>query len=276
MVKSAVDRLDVETFLSIRFTLAAILFFFFLDLRSLRSRQIVLRGILLGLVVASAYWLQTEGLRFTTPSKSAFLTALSVILVPAIETLRLGRVPSRRLALASMAAFAGTFIMVEGWRERLSGGDLLTVACALAFAAYLILASRFSGEDATRPLAFLQIVVVAIVTAPFADGSVISSLKPVTWVAIASTGLLNTTISFLILMWSQRFVSASESSLLLSVEPVVAAVVSFAAGAEPYRWPVAAGAAVIFSAIFLAERRPAETATPIPLAETGGPPGPPV
>lgn len=255
VVKSAVEQLDVATFLTIRFAIAAVLFIFFVDLRSLRSRRTLLRGAVLGLVVAGAYWLQTEGLRFTTPSKSAFLTSLSVVLVPALETLRLGRLPSRRIAMAAIVAFAGTFVMVEGWRERLSAGDLLTVACAFAFAAYLILASRFSGQDATTPLAFLQIAVVALVAAPFADWSVVPSLKAATWAAIIGTGLFNTTISFFILMWSQRFVTASESSLLLSIEPVVAAIVSIAVGGEPHRWPVVAGGTIIVGAIFLAERR---------------------
>lgn len=253
LVKQVVDSVDIETFLAARFTIAALLFTLFMR-RSSFDRGTMLKGTAVGAALAAGYWLQTTGLQWTTPTKSAFLTSLSVIFVPAIDLLAGRRNVARKVILAALVAFVGTFLMVEGWKESLSVGDTLTIFCALAFAGHLVLATRFSRASDPATLAFLQVAVVALVMMPFAEISTLRSLQPRSWMVIIGTAAVNTTLSFFILMWAQRRTSASEAVVLLSVEPVAAAALGVLLGSEQLTLAAVTGGVLILVAIFLAER----------------------
>jgi len=253
VVKEAIRSVDVTTFLAARFTIAALIFSFFLR-RSQFNRSTLAKGAVVGFALAAGYWLQTTGLQSTTASKSAFLTSLAVIFVPAWEMLTSRRRPGRMLLLAAAIALAGTFLMVEAWREAIAPGDLLTIFCAIAFAAHLILATRYSQISDPTTLAFMQVATVALVTLPFANFASLPSLEWTTWLAIIGTGLVNTTLSFFILMWAQRHTSASEAVVLLSVEPVAALVMAAIFLSEVPPMVSLTGAFFILIAIFLAQR----------------------
>lgn len=262
VVKEAIRSVDPATFLAARFTIAAVLFSFFLR-RSQFNRRTIVSGGLVGLALAAGYWLQTTGLQTTTASKSAFLTSLSIVIVPAWELIA-GRTRMRAtLIAAAVIALAGTFLMVEGWRERIAFGDLLTILCAVAFAAHLILATRFSRGTEAVPLAFLQVATVALITLPFANMRALESLRWTTWLAIVGTALVNTTLSFFILMWAQRHTSASEAVVLLSIEPVAALVMAAVLISEIPTLAGLIGACLILVSVFLVQRPsrpPVETA----------------
>ena len=74
--------------LTIRFAIgAAGLGLMVLLLRVPLRRRDALDGLWLGLVLATLFWLQTDGLRFTTTSKSGFITGLYVIFTPMVALL---------------------------------------------------------------------------------------------------------------------------------------------------------------------------------------------
>ena len=120
-------------------------------------------GALLGLILAVAYQLQTSGLRLTTPSKSAFITGLTLVLVPLVAALpgvrRAGtRVPSWNVWLGVLLAFTGVILMAapamagsargSSLLPDITGigtGDLLTLGCAFAFACHIIFQDRGFG-----------------------------------------------------------------------------------------------------------------------------------
>ena len=262
VVKEAIRSVDPATFLAARFTIAALMFGVFLR-RSHFNRLTIVNGAFVGAALAAGYWLQTTGLQSTTASKSAFLTSLSVVFVPAWELIA-GRTRLRAaLIAAAVIALAGTFLMVEGWRETIAFGDLLTILCAIAFAAHLILATRFSQSTEPLTLAFLQVTTVALITLPFADLPALVALRWPTWLAIVGTALVNTTLSFFILMWAQRHTSASEAVVLLSIEPVAALVMAAVLISELPTIAGLIGACLILVSVFLAQRptrHPAETA----------------
>src|SRR5699024_7953476 len=48
------------------------------------QQSTLIKGAILGIILYAAFALQTVGLQFTTPSKSGFLTAINVVIVPFI------------------------------------------------------------------------------------------------------------------------------------------------------------------------------------------------
>src|SRR5690625_5878056 len=71
--------------MAIRFLTGALLlaFIYYKKLRHI-LKEILVKGMILGTVLYAAFALQTIGLVYTTPSKNAFLTAVTVIIVPII------------------------------------------------------------------------------------------------------------------------------------------------------------------------------------------------
>ena len=86
LVKNALAEASTMLFLTLRFSIAtialAILYRGHLSGRETRNRFAVRGGVLAGVVLMASYFFQTQGLRFTTASKSAFITGLSVVVVP--------------------------------------------------------------------------------------------------------------------------------------------------------------------------------------------------
>jgi drug/metabolite transporter (DMT)-like permease len=121
-------------------------------------------GALVGLFLAIAYQFQTAGLNRTTPSKSAFITGLTLVLVPLFAVLpgvrRFGaKAPSWNVWLGVLLAFGGVVLLAApaaaGSRvgsfllPDLAGigrGDLLTLGCAFGFAFHIIIQDRFSAK----------------------------------------------------------------------------------------------------------------------------------
>ena len=86
VVKDAVALADPFTFLALRFSLGAVLLTF-AAWRGIRGPALVRDGAGLGVLLFIGFAAQTSGLQFTTPSRSAFLTGLSVLLVPFLLSL---------------------------------------------------------------------------------------------------------------------------------------------------------------------------------------------
>ena len=119
-------------------------------------------GLLLGTVALVSYVAQAVGLEYISSNRSAFITSLNVLMVPFLGLL-LGRPLSLQIVSAAVLACAGIGLM--SWE---SGGNLMgdgaTLACALAYAIYVILLSRRIHAHESRTLAATQIVAMAAIS----------------------------------------------------------------------------------------------------------------
>lgn len=253
VVQDGIASVSPERFMLLRFALASLVLAPFafasrqLDRRALRS------GLILGVYLWLGFWLQTRGLLSTTPLRSAFLTALSVIFVPALElTLYRTRI-GWKAGAASLLALLGTLVLVGGFAAQFSLGDTLTVLCALAFAIYLVLAEKRSRESGPIGLAFVQIVTVALLSLPLAIAVESGPVDRAAIVAIVATALFATSAAFFMLMWAQARATALEAAIILSLEPVAAAATSYMTGNEPITTRAIAGGALIFVATILCQ-----------------------
>jgi drug/metabolite transporter (DMT)-like permease len=237
-------------------------------LRSLTRTEVKL-GATAGLFLALGYQFQTSGLAHTTPSKSAFLTGLVVVLVPLLGLLP--HVASRAHPKPGPAVFAGAFLAFAGLllltsipgtgAALLSGmhlGEWLTLLCALAFAAHLLTLARAAPLITARRLGTLQIAFAALimlVTLPL-GGRPSLHLTPRVWIALAVTALLATAAAFTIQSWAQQHLPPTHTALLFTLEPVFAALTSFLFLHERFGPRELLGAALILAGILAAELVP--------------------
>ncbi len=240
------------------------------------NRHALRSGLIVGIFLAAGYQFQTTGLARTTAAKSAFITGLVVVFVPLftiVPALRPSNTHAPRwtTAIGAVLAFAGLFFLTTpagtSWQTifvSIGVGDLLTLTCAIAFAAHLLSLAHISTKVPTSQLATLQIGVAALimaVTLPI-GGRPFVAYTPRLFIALAITSLLATAAAFTIQSWAQQHLPPTHTAILLTLEPVFACLTSLLVLHERLGHRTLSGAALILAGIAFTELIP--TARPIP------------
>jgi drug/metabolite transporter (DMT)-like permease len=154
VIKGAVDSLAPGSLILARFSLAALALTPLFALQA-RGRALWFAGLELGFYSWLAFTTQAFGLLFTSASRSAFITAVSVVLVPALAIF-VGRRPSVRIFLAALLALAGVALL--GWDGAPPNrGDAWTLVAALVYAVYVLRLERHAQRLDVRGLSLTQI-----------------------------------------------------------------------------------------------------------------------
>ena len=243
--------------------------------RGIRRWQ-VLSGALDGICLATGYQFQTLGLARTTPSKSAFITGLMVVLVPllsAIPRLRPpgGHAPRWNAFAGVVLAFAGIILLTAPAGASASGlagflpdlgsinaGDVLTFGCAVAFAFHCIALGHTSPRIGFQTLALLQVGFCALfmaVSLPFIERPRVD-WTPGLMGALAIAAVLATAAAFSIQSWAQSVLPSTHTALILTLEPVFAWITSFLVTGERLGLIPACGAVLILAGIAITELVP--------------------
>jgi drug/metabolite transporter (DMT)-like permease len=262
VVKDAVALADPFTFLALRFSLGAFLLSA-VAWRGIRGGPLVGAGAGLGVLLFVGFACQTSGLQFTTPSRSAFLTGLSVLLVPFFSIAFHRRRPSLASMVGVLLAVAGLWALAggglgSGTGARLGKGDGLTLACAVAFALHITLIEHLARAHRPAPLVAVQLWTVALLAA-ITVGIVGSRLQPTPafWSAVLITGVGGSAVALLLQAWAQARTTAVRAALVYALEPVFAAAYSVALGRELLGLRELGGGGLIILGVLVSELGPA-------------------
>jgi drug/metabolite transporter (DMT)-like permease len=278
LIKGALADATPAAFNLIRMTLAFVLLavVYHRSWRTIRRTQIA-AGALVGLCLAAGYQFQTIGLVRTTPSKSAFITGLVVVLVPLFSIVPALRPPGAHAPrwnafLGAAFAFLGILFLtspnVAANASPLSAlipdlssmnlGDVLTFGCSIAFAFHCIALGHVSPRIPFQPLAILQVGFCALYMAaslPFIEHPHVHfTARLITALVIAAA--LATAAAFSIQSWAQSILPSTHTALLLTLEPVFAWITSFLFTGERLGLRPASGALLILVGIALTELIP--------------------
>jgi len=241
------------------------------------NRRALISGLIVGLFLAAGYQFQTAGLALTTPAKSAFITGLVVVFVPLFTVIPALRSPNTApprwtTAIGALLAFSGLLLLTTPAGTTLRNlftsiglGDLLTLACAIAFAGHLLALAHTSHQVNTGQLATLQIGVAALImaiTLPL-GGRPHLAVTPRLIIALAITSLLATAAAFTIQSWAQQHLPPTHTAILLTLEPVFACLTSILILHEHLGRRSLLGAALILVGIAFTELLSAPAPLPI-------------
>jgi drug/metabolite transporter (DMT)-like permease len=245
--------------LALRFTIGALALAlcFAATLRGL-TRGEVRAGVVIGIASFASYSLQTFGLQHIASSKSAFITALYVPIVPLLQIAVLRRVPGAAATLGIVISFAGLMLLSvnEGFELSFGVGEWLTLGSAVAAAFQIVLLSRYAAASDPRRLTLVQLCVVAVLSAaamPLA-GESLPPLTPVVLGAALGLGLIATAVALALMAWAQQTVSATRATVIYALEPVWGGGVGAAAG-EPMTPPIVGGSAMIVLGVLVSSLR---------------------
>jgi drug/metabolite transporter (DMT)-like permease len=261
LVKRALADVSTLLFLTLRF-LAATAVLAIIFRKQFRGANLALGlrgGILAGLCLFAGYVTQTFGLKYTSASKTGFITGLYIPLVPLFSSVVCRKLPELREVLGVGTAFVGlTLMTVERDVFDLSRGDLLVMACAVAYAFHILVLGRFAKSANAGVLAVTQISTAAILSSGtfwWAEPLHIR-WSPSIWIALAVTSLLATAFAFSVQTWAQRWSSPTRTALIFSTEPVFAWATSYVVAGEVLSRRATLGAVLILGGILLVELKP--------------------
>jgi drug/metabolite transporter (DMT)-like permease len=214
-------------------------------------------GVLIGIAIFFGYTLQTYGLQYIPSSKSAFITALYVPIVPLLQWLVLKRPPSIMAWSGITLAFIGLALLAgpDGTSIGLGIGEILTLLCAIAISAEIILIGAYAGKVDARRVTVVQLATTSVLAlglmAPLGE-----SLPAPSWLLIGSAvglGLASAGIQ-LAMNWAQKTVSPTRATVIYAGEPVWAGIVGRFYGEL---MPVGAllGAALIVAGVIVSEMK---------------------
>jgi drug/metabolite transporter (DMT)-like permease len=257
-VKDALAAADVFTFLALRFGVgmvtAAVLAWILRRGRAF-PRQVIKPGLGLGALLYGGYALQTLGLESTTPSRSAFITGLTVLFVPFVSWQLTGKRPPARAFFAPVVALIGL--------QRLTGasfsgevpiGDALTLGCAAIYAVHIAGMGKWGAGLPALELTAVQLGVVSLFSV-FTFPLVERRFEPTPgfWAAVIFTGVVASAIAIAVQVWAQAQVNATRAAVLFSLEPVFALATAVISGLG---WPSASelvGCGFILAAVLISE-----------------------
>jgi drug/metabolite transporter (DMT)-like permease len=268
MVKDALAFAGPFAFLTLRFWLATLLLAPLLawaPRRAALTQPGLLRaGAVLGLLLCGGYGFQTAGLQFTTPARAAFITGLSVVIVPLLTALVLRKRVGMGVWLGVGLATVGLALLSLG-PEVLNGGsliqastllgDLLVLGCAFVFGGHVFLAGEYAPRLDVLTLTWVQLAVAALLATCMTLAIERPALEQLTPMlpAAAFTGLFATVVAFTIQLRAQRFTSATHTALIFSTEPVFGALFAFVLAGEVLAPAAILGCGLILAGMLLAQ-----------------------
>ncbi|HVC09543.1 MAG TPA: DMT family transporter [Elusimicrobiota bacterium] len=234
------------------------------------NRRILAQGSLVGLCLGLGYQFQTEGLKLTTPSKSAFITGLAVAMVPVLllfPWLRADKsgAPKSSAFLGSAAALAGLALLAlpphAPWRlffSEINRGDVLTLAGAFFFALQIVVLAKYAKDVRFEHMGLIQIGAAALLMA--GTGPIFESAKlawsPTVVFALGVTAVLGTSAAFTAQSFAQEILPATTVVLIMALEPVFAWIFSYLFFGERLGPRQGVGALLVIAGIIATEMLP--------------------
>ena len=250
--------------LTLRFAIsAAIIFFIALKKLKTADKRTVLHGCILGVILFLAYGVQTLGLKYTTPSKNAFLTVVYCVIVPFASWIILKKKPEiRRFIAAGLCLVGIAFVALVGKNEHGTNetlGDILSLSCGIFYAMQIIFIDKCAENDDGIVLLFFEMLTVAVLCAvvtfsfevPFHYTELTIGFDA--WWKILYLAVFATCYTQFAQMFGQKFVSPVTAGIILSLEGVFSVFFEILAGVSSITVWIAIGFAIILTSQIVGE-----------------------
>ena len=263
-----------------RFIVAGMLSMLLAGSPSRYSKDDWIGGALVGFTFGAGMLLQLMGLRYTLPSVSSFLTALTVIMAPIAQALILRRTVGSRVWISVLLATAGMLILSTGDPGAASGrlvasppiryfGQILTIVAAVFFTAQILFLDNFGQRaDPVRLTGVMLLTagVLNLIVGLAAGGSALQRTQVAS--SLLHTGnfiwpflglaLVSSLLTMQLMCAWQPKIAPATAAVVYALEPVFGTIFSIICQTEVLIRVTLAGGVVILVAVLIVARKPAE------------------
>lgn len=261
-IKMGLDFTGPFFYLILRFTVALTLcVLVFWNKLNFKDKDLLKKGLSLGLIFGAGFILQTKGLEYTSIQKSAFITGLTVVITP--FTFKI--ISKRNILLFSkigvIIAFLGLYIFTEPDFSDLNKGDIFTFASTFCWAIFIPLLDKFTYQNETKyltiNLVFLQLlsmISVAIIGFFIFEFDEFHLQLDVNLIAsVLFNGIMASFVLMFIHTNFQKYTTPVKAALIFSLEPIFAAFFAFLFLQEYLTQIELIGASVLFTGVLVSE-----------------------
>ncbi len=258
------DHIGPFTFQAVRCTLAVFALLIFICIGSLSqkrsiketvcSKKLWKTGILCGIPLFLATSLQQIGLIDTDAGKSAFLTAMYIVIVPILGVF-LKKKLSRWIPLSVLLAVIGLYCLSCVGITKILPGDLLLLGCAFMFAVQIIFIDLWAKELDPLALNLVQSLVCAVLSTVgmlLTEQPTLSAIWGC-WLPLCYAGILSLGVAYALQIKGQQGLSSAAASLIMSLESVFAVLFGWILLGERLSCPEWIGCILMFLAVILSQ-----------------------
>ena len=219
-----------------------------------KDKKLWIAGLFCGVPLFVAMNLQQMGMVHTDAGKAGFLTAMYIVFVPILGIFR-GQKPTKWIPISVVLGVVGLYLLSCVGVTQIAVGDLLLIACALAFAVQILCVDKFAGAvDCLRLncinaflCSALSWVLVIFTESPTWEGIMLCSGS------LAYAGVLSTGIAYSLQNLGQKDLPPATASLLMSMESVFAVLSGWLVLKERLSLWEGLGCILVFIAVILSQ-----------------------
>lgn len=263
--KMGLEDAPPTLYIILRFIIALALSLLFFGKHLLKSdKKIILQGLLLGVFFSAGFILQTYGLKFTTVSKSAFITSLTVPITPFVFLLITGRKVKLWSWIGVGVASVGLWFFTNPTLGNFNIGDIFTLFSCIFWALYITYMDVFTKNRKTFAETAQLVMLQFIAAAPFAliffflfeYQSLHIEFSSNLLISLAFNGIMASFLVTFIHTGVQRYTTPVKAALIFSFEPVIASVIAMIFLSEFLDFRETSGAVILLLGILTSELGP--------------------
>jgi drug/metabolite transporter (DMT)-like permease len=261
LIHDLLERVPTLDFLAVRFTIAsATLILLAPKALGRLSRDARRQAVVLGCLYGGAQILQTAGLAQTPASVSGFITGMYVVATPLFAAFLLRARIGGMTWLAVLLAITGLGVLTLGDVSSglgLGYGEALTLVAAMIYALHIVGLSAWSTARDALGMSIVQCIVIAVIcTGAAAPGGITLPQTSGDWLSVAYMAVVAGAGAMLGQTWAQAHLPATRTAIIMSMEPVFAALFAVLLGGESATLRMLFGGALVFAAMLIVELVP--------------------
>jgi drug/metabolite transporter (DMT)-like permease len=218
------------------------------------SKQVIIAGLITGIVLFIAATLQQIGLIYTTAGKAAFITCLYIVIVPILGIL-LKQYVSMSTWIGSVIAVVGLYFLCVKDGLYISYGEVLELVGAFFWAIHILVIDHFSCRVPVLKLAFFQFItcsILSLIAALFMETIRVESIYQAA-VPILYGGIFSVGVAYTLQVVAQKSAQPSHAAIILSIETVFAAIGGWLILNERLGFQETLGCVIMFAGMLLSQ-----------------------
>jgi drug/metabolite transporter (DMT)-like permease len=263
LIHGLVDRVPATDFLAVRFAIASAAMLLLAPRAIGRLSPAARRhSLVLGALYGGAQILQTVGLAHTAASVSGFITGMYVVATPLLAAVVLKTRINGWTWLAVALAIAGLGVLSLNGMS-VGYGEGITLVAALLYAVHIVGLGAWSRPEDAIGMSILQCLVITVIcfVAAAPDGITLPD-RGADWLAVVYMALFAGAAALLGQTWAQSQLPPTRTAIIMSMEPVFAAVFAVLLGGESATARMLLGGALVITAMVIVELVPRRVAEP--------------
>lgn len=223
------------------------------------NKDLIKSAFILSFFLYVPFYLQTTGLLYTTLSKSAFLTATNVVIVPFIALVIYKRKVDKHSIIGAIFTLSGIAILSLDSNMSMGYGEFITFLSAVGFAVQIFMTGEVSKKYDfillnTFLMLFTSLIALIVLLFNTEIMTISQSLNHSTaLVSILFVGTFPTSIAYLMQIWSQKYTSPTKAAVILSTEAVFGTLMSVILLGETLTVKIIIGCIVISCGVLISE-----------------------